>query len=161
PRLSRGPVVHAILASCPAVALFLAFLAVFCIHLDSQPRARPSDEPPSDRTLAIASLRASIEETKAKAPRPDGPLPSIDPSAVKANLAPLLPKDERAPVYLGDDLAGVPELSIEAAPGKHLTTEQWRSRKAHAAAVALYLDAKAEDGFLKTLLPVRPDLAGV
>src|SRR5262249_19185709 len=34
-------------------------------------------------------------------------------------------------------------------------------RKARAAAVALYLNSKEEDGFLKALLSARPDLAGL
>jgi hypothetical protein len=48
---------------------------------------------------------------------------------------------------------------LEAAP--ELTPEEWRSRKAHAAAVALHLNGQEEDGFLKALRRTRPDLAGV
>jgi hypothetical protein len=66
----------------------------------------------------------------------------------------------KAPIYVGDDLAGVPELSLEAAPTGELTTEQWTSRKARASAAALHLNEE-EDGFLKALLRARPDLSGV
>jgi hypothetical protein len=48
---------------------------------------------------------------------------------------------------------------LEAA--ERATTEEWRSRKAHAAAAALHLNAREEDGYLKALLRTRPDLAGV
>src|SRR5262245_33114457 len=48
---------------------------------------------------------------------------------------------------------------LEAAP--RATTDEWRGRKARAAAVALHLNGKEEDGFLKAVLGTRPDLAGV
>src|SRR5207248_970465 len=46
-------------------------------------------------------------------------------------------------------------------PAGELTTRQWQARKARAAAAALHLNGKEEDGFLKALLRSRPDLSGV
>src|SRR5262249_43157853 len=69
------------------------------------------------------------------------------------------PRATRAPVYLGDDLSGVTELMLEAAP--KLTTVEWGGRKAYTAAAALHLNSQEEDGFLKALLRTRPDLAGL
>jgi hypothetical protein len=99
-----------------------------------------------------------VEDVGATAPPA---LPKIDPGAPLASLLPAPPKAEHAPVYLGDDLAGVPELGLEAAPEGHLTTGQWKSRKAHGAAAALHLNGRKEDGFLLALLRTRPDLAGL
>jgi hypothetical protein len=87
------------------------------------------------------------------------PLPRIDPTRSVADLLPTPPPSSKAPVYLGDDLSFVPELMLEAAP--KLTTHEWRSRKARAAAAALHLNRNEEDGYLKALLSRRPDLAGV
>src|SRR5262249_46955772 len=64
-----------------------------------------------------------------------------------------------APVYLGDDLSGVPEVALEDFP--QLTAGGWKARKARTAAAALHLNAKQEDGFLKAVLKARTDLAGV
>jgi hypothetical protein len=86
-------------------------------------------------------------------------LPRIDPTMPAAALLPTPPEVSKAPVYLGDDLSCVPELMLEAAPKS--PTEDWRNRKAHVVAVALHLNNKEEDGFLKALLGARPDLAGV
>jgi hypothetical protein len=86
-------------------------------------------------------------------------LPRIDPTTPAAALLPAPPEVSKAPVYLGDDLACVPELALEAAPKS--ATEAWRDRKAHGVAVALHLNGKEEDGFLKALLAARPDLAGL
>jgi hypothetical protein len=87
-------------------------------------------------------------------------LPAIDPQTPLADLLPAAPAANAAPVYLGDDLAGVPELALEAAP-PGLTTPEWRARKARTSAAALHLDGKEEDGFLKALLRARPDLSGL
>jgi hypothetical protein len=87
------------------------------------------------------------------------PLPRIDPSITAAGLLPAPPPSSKPPVYLGDDLLCVPELMLEDA--RKATPDEWRSRKARAAAVALHLNSKEEDGFLKALLETRPDLAGL
>jgi hypothetical protein len=89
----------------------------------------------------------------------DIPLPRIDPELPAAGLLPPPPPASKAPVYLGDDLPFVPELMLEAAP--RLTTDEWKSRKARAAATALHLNRKEKDGYLKALLSSRPDLAGL
>lgn len=86
-------------------------------------------------------------------------LPVIDPAGPVANLLPAAPQVNRDPVYLGEDLALVPEVMLEAAA--QATTEEWRGRKARVAAAALHLNDKEEDGFLKAVLAARPDLAGV
>jgi hypothetical protein len=90
---------------------------------------------------------------------PAAPLPVIDPRAPLASLLPEPPKVRADQVYLGDDLSRVPELMLDdaavARPG------EWRVRKGRAAAAALHLNGKEEDGFLKALLRTRPDLAGV
>jgi hypothetical protein len=86
-------------------------------------------------------------------------LPKIDPGAPVAELLPTPPKWSKAPVYLGEDLAGVPEVILEDTPPG--TAKDWGKHKAHTAAAALHLNNKEEDGFLKALLSHRPDLAGV
>jgi hypothetical protein len=87
------------------------------------------------------------------------PLPRIDSTRAVAELLPTPPQASKAAVYLGDDLSCVPELMLEAAP--KLTTGEWKCRKAQAAAAALHLNRKEEDGYLKALLSSRPDLAGL
>jgi hypothetical protein len=87
------------------------------------------------------------------------PLPHINLTTPVAALLPTAPEASKAPVYVGDDLACVPELMLEAAPD--LTRDEWRSRKAHAAAAALHLNSKEQEGYLKALLSSRPDLAGL
>jgi len=66
---------------------------------------------------------------------------------------------DSAPVYLGEDLSGVRELMLEAAP--QLTKEEWASRKARTAAAALHLNRKEQDGYLKAVISDRPDLVGL
>ena len=85
--------------------------------------------------------------------------PEIDLTKPLASLLPPAPKVRQDSVYLGEDLSCVPELMLESAT--KATTEEWRSRKAHVAALALHLNQKEEDGFLKAVLSTRPDLAGV
>lgn len=87
------------------------------------------------------------------------PLPRISPTRPVAELLPTPPQANRARIYLGDDLACVPEVMLEDAP--ELTTDQWKSRKAHAVAAALHLNRKEEDGYLKALLGSRSDLVGM
>jgi hypothetical protein len=110
--------------------------------------------------VVLFGVLAAFSPFRMAAPRevalPD--LPQIDPGVPAAALLPAPPEVSKAPVYLGDDLSCVPELALEAAPES--TTEDWRSRKARAVAVALHLNDKEEDGFLKALLAARPDLAG-
>jgi hypothetical protein len=86
-------------------------------------------------------------------------LPRITPTATVAEMLPLAPAVSQAPVYLGDDLAAVPEVMLEAAA--KATTEVWKKRKAQTAAGALHLNLFEEDGFLRNLLSTRPDLAGL
>src|SRR5690349_8758028 len=96
------------------------------------------------------------EEKDARRERDRDPpsLPEIDPSTPAAGLLPEPPEAGAAPVYLGDDLACVPEVMLEAAP--ELTNAEWRRRKAHASAAALHLNGRREDGYLKALLASRP-----
>ena len=86
-------------------------------------------------------------------------LPRIDPAMPVAGLLPAPPATRVAPVYLGDDLGCVPELMLEAATPA--TTQEWRGRKSRAAAAALHLNGKDDDGFLKAVLGTRADLAGL
>src|SRR5690242_1992097 len=86
-------------------------------------------------------------------------LPNIDPDTPLADLLPTPPEASKAPLYLGDDLALVPELKLEATP--ELSSSRWVKRKGRAVAAALLLNSKEEDGFLKALLRNRPDLAGL
>jgi hypothetical protein len=102
------------------------------------------------------SLDAWSAGTANTAPPP--PLPRIDPDAPAAALLPAAPKAGKAPVYLGEDLACVPELALEDAA--EAPNGEWRRRRAHTAAAALHLNGMEEDGFLKALLANRPDLAG-
>jgi hypothetical protein len=108
------------------------------------------------------SARPPDEELEREAVTPTAPpQPRIDPGTPLAVLLPRPPAVNRAPVYLGDDLAELPERMLEATPREQLTTEQWQSRKALASAAALHLNGTEEDGFLKALLRTRPDLAGL
>lgn len=91
--------------------------------------------------------------------RPSEPLPPIDAARPAADLLPAPPRTDSAPVYLGAELSGVPELMLEAAP--ELTKEEWASRKARTAAAALHLNRHEPDGYLKAVLSDRPDLAGL
>jgi hypothetical protein len=134
---SRGLVVVAILAACCPILLLVALGVFFA----SPARVRLESGPAPES--------------------PPVPLPRIAPDTPVADLLPPPPVVNRAPVYLGDDLARVPEVALEAAPPGELTTEQWRSRKARASAAALHLNGQEEDGFLKALLRTRPDLAGL
>jgi hypothetical protein len=86
-------------------------------------------------------------------------LPAIDPASPTAALLPNPPPTSTAPFYLGEDLARVPEVTLEAVP--QLSTNEWLIRKAQAAAAALYLDQKDNDGYIKALVSRRPDLAGL
>jgi hypothetical protein len=86
-------------------------------------------------------------------------LPSIDPTQPDETLLPTPPKVVRAPVYIGDNLSFVPTIALEAVP--QLSKEEWKKRKASDVAAAIHLDRKVEDGYLKTLLATRPDLAGL
>jgi hypothetical protein len=141
-----------------------------------------SDSPPSPRTyergfqagcllgcspllflfllIIVVSIWSSSSQGPGMAEAPSAlPLPRIDPTRSVLGLLPTPPQASKAPVYLGDDLSCVPELALEAAP--KLTTDEWRSRKAQAAAAALHLNSKEEDGYLKAVLSSRPDLAGL
>ncbi|MFO0845713.1 MAG: HEAT repeat domain-containing protein [Gemmataceae bacterium] len=84
---------------------------------------------------------------------------TIDPQDPLAGLVPDPVRGNAAPVYLGDDLAGVPELVLET-PSR-ARADEWRVRKGRTAAAALHLNKKEEDGFLKALVRARPDLVGV
>jgi hypothetical protein len=92
---------------------------------------------------------------------PASPHPAIDPPAPRSAepLTTLYRKERKAAIYLDDDLARVPELSLEAVPAERLTPARWQERKAAAVAEALRLNGQEEDGFLKALLRSRPDLA--
>lgn len=83
----------------------------------------------------------------------------IDPRDPLAGLLADPPRGDAAQVYLGDNLAGVPEVMLEnpssARPG------EWRGRKAQTAAAAFHLNRKEEDGFLKALVRARPDMVGM
>jgi hypothetical protein len=153
-RRSSALLLLAVLASYPA-SLLVAFLATSF----ATPDVPPVTEIPEEEV---------VSEFPDPPPPPAGPahqgppLPKIDPGTPLAGLLPTPPKLNQAPVYLGGDLAGVPELKLEAAPpAEKLTTEQWTSRKAHAAAAALHLNGGEEDGFLKALVRSRADLAGL
>jgi hypothetical protein len=87
------------------------------------------------------------------------PLPRIDAKAGTADLLPAAPQAGRAPVYVGDDLASVPEVMLE--DSRAASAEEWRRRKAYNAAAALHLNGQKRDGFLEALLAARADLAGL
>jgi len=94
------------------------------------------------------------------------PLPTIDSRTPLADLLPTPPTVSKAPVYIGDDLASVPEVKFEAPPeglakDPKLATSLWIKQRIHTAAAALHLNAKEEDGFLKALIRNRPDFAGM
>lgn len=113
--------------------------------------------------LVLVVIAIGIWAANTERPHEAGPstraLPHIDATAPDSGLLPTPPQTGQSPVYLGDDLSRVPELMLEAAP--QLTTDEWAGRKAHAAATALHLNGKEEDGYLKALLGSRPDLAGL
>jgi hypothetical protein len=123
--------------------------------------------PRLNRPLMLLAVLIAFPAT-ARAGDPDPratPLPTIDPRTPTGKLLPVAPKVTPAPVYLGDDLPRVPEVTFEALP-ENITkdspsTPEWVKRKARTAAAVLHLNAKEEDGFLKALLRSRPDLAGM
>jgi hypothetical protein len=177
-RLIRLLVVIALLASYPTFMLLLAFgPAMFSPtrsegmpDFGSEVAPAKGDGVEDELEAALVKLREFRSKRRgrlvvlghedgAEAPSPS--LPKIEPNAPLASLLPTPPKSNKAPVYVGDDLACVPELALEAVPAEELTTEQWKSRKALASAAALHLNGKEEDGFLKALVRSRPDLAGV
>jgi hypothetical protein len=111
--------------------------------------------------LALALSRASVAPPAAvKGVIAPGhpPLAAIDPAAPHQQADP--PRVTPGPVYLGDDLAGVPELALEAAPVAGVTARQWRSPRVRAG-TALHLNRNEEDGFLMALVRSRADLAGL
>jgi hypothetical protein len=65
------------------------------------------------------------------------------------------------PVYLGDDLARVPEVVFETPPAKMLSRDEWEQRIKTNLARAADLSTTEKDGFVKTLLRERRDLAGL
>jgi hypothetical protein len=116
--------------------------------------------------LAVVAFIACVgavlfdRDPRVKGDGPSAPsLPAIDPSTPAAGLLPAPPKADTARVYVGDDLACVPELMLEDAP--ELPGSEWRKRKALTSAAALHLNGKEEDGYVKAVLASRPDLAGL
>src|SRR5262249_4090354 len=114
-----------------------------------------------DPPAPVEALGSEGPEPEVVAESPPPPLPKIAPGTPVAELLPTPPAGNKAPVYVGDYLRRVPELTREAAPAQFLTTAQRRSRKALASAAALHLNAKEQDGYLKALLRTWPDLAGL
>jgi hypothetical protein len=80
-------------------------------------------------------------------------------------LGPLLPpelaKAVMPPVYLGDDLARVPEVVFETPPAEKLSTEQWKTHTARMLSITGDLNSRQRDGFVKALVQERRDLAGL
>lgn len=150
-----------------SLTLLVAFVAALflaaSVGVASRPGPAKPKKPDADAPMVPTPMPppAPKEVPEGEDERPGQPLPTIDPKTPVKELLPVAPKAKRAPVYLGDDLSRVPELSFEAAPEKELTTEQWQKRKGHIAAAALHLNAKRQDGFLKELLRERADLSGV
>jgi len=108
-------------------------------------------------------LLVEVEDPAPPAAPKAAPLPKIDPNTPTAKLLPEAPKVNRAPIYLGDDLKRVPEVTFEAPPtgAVKLTTPLWIKKKAQTAAAVQHLNAKEEDGFLKALVKARPELSGL
>jgi hypothetical protein len=115
---------------------------------------------PTDPSVEAALARARILQRQAELMQsaPPEASPRFARGTPAADLLPAPPKVNKAPVYLGDDLARVPELALEDLPTA--TAEEWRERRARTAAAALHLNGREEDGFLKALVAHRPDLAG-
>jgi hypothetical protein len=153
PRPNRGLLALTLAVAVLPVVLLVLPLVLLVLFSSSQP---------FDDNLEIKGFD---EARSAK------PLPIIDPDTPVAKLLPIAPREKRSPVYLGGNLQAVPELMLEAVPsrtpelprqGEELpTVGQWRSRKERAVAVALHLNAREEDGFLKSLLGNRRDLDGL
>jgi hypothetical protein len=159
-RLRRVLLLLGILVPYPAIVWLLAL----CYLGGFKELAPPGSPQEVVRQVGIKDrvVSNSRSRTSEQAASPsERTLPAIDPRTSLSNLLPAPPQVNKAPVYLGDDLARVPELKLEDVPGEELTTAQWKERKAHAAAAALHLNDKEEDGFLKALLRSRPDLAGL
>jgi len=145
----RGYIVGCLLGLSPLLLLLIVWLA-----LDGR----------RDQALRQIQTPHAVRESVsfgsvAVVRQPSVPLPDIDPATPAARLLPTPPQTSKAPVYLGEDLSGVPELMLEAE--SPATADEWISRKAHAAAAALHLDQKEKEGYLKALLRSRPDLAGL
>src|SRR5262245_9671105 len=63
--------------------------------------------------LLFSGPTFTVKSTEALTP---ATLPRVEPGTPAAGLLPAAPKAERAPVYVGDDLACVPELALEDTP---------------------------------------------
>jgi hypothetical protein len=88
------------------------------------------------------------------------PLPKIAAGTSLKDLLPTPPAPALRAVYVEDDLAEVPEVSLATHPAGGLT-EQWEKRTAHSVAAALHLNAKAEDGYIREAIKARADLKGL
>ncbi len=92
---------------------------------------------------------------------PPARLPPFDARTPAKDLVPAAPAAKRAAVYTGDDLSRVPELALEGPPEGKPDREGWRSHLTRALGVALHLNAREEDGYVKALIKHRADLAGL
>jgi hypothetical protein len=87
---------------------------------------------------------------------------TIKSSTQAKDLLPAAPKSQkRSPIYLGDDLAKVPQLLFEAPPAKERSTKEWTAHVGHALAKADHLNGRTKDGFVKALIAERRDLDGL
>jgi hypothetical protein len=72
-----------------------------------------------------------------------------------------LAKASMSPVYLGNDLARVPEVIFETPPAKELSTREWEKRIETILKRAAQFDSREGDGFVKVLIRERRDLGGL
>src|SRR5262249_45324901 len=145
------------------VGLSLLVIAVV-VAIGSPPKNKdrePPPQPPSTSEKAEPlpsppepSVGKGVDswKTKFKIKRAT-PVKDLRPGAPKARTA--------YPVYLGDDLSKVPELVFEAPPASKLSTKMWTKRIGHNLAKADHLNGRRRDGFVKSLIAERSDLAGL
>ncbi len=92
--------------------------------------------------------------------RRPAPLPKIAPGTSIKDLLPTPPSPAMKAVYVGEDLAEVPEVALAAQPEWELS-EKWAERMSHAVAAALHLNAKEEDGYIREVIKSRADIKGL
>lgn len=78
------------------------------------------------------------------------------------DLLPVPPKTPtKAGLYLGESLAGVPEVMFQEPPAKATPVDRTIQQTAHQIAKIHFLNAKKTDAFMEKLVGQRPDLAGL
>jgi hypothetical protein len=150
------------------VGLLLALVSQ--VPAGEDPRATPPPPAPSVPAPPVVTVPGTVG---APVPTPfifnGGTAVAVPAARFKFRISPLaslkdlLPPAPARPgaVAVVDDLTKVPEILFQAPPTKEVVGPEAMKRTAHTIAKINHLNAKKPDGFLKTLVGERPDLAGL